>query len=209
LDLPGLRKGSAGKYLPSFVDAYFNSNNEGNYLETDDEIRVEIKCVDFKSVDFVLQKKCNERKPFLQSLKASIQWTDIKSTYMVAMPQISPVQNRFLDPAAVYNPFEEYRRLGLDSEMSGGMWRISDCNVNYTVCDTYPAFVCVPNSMPDAVRAKNFRSQKWNLGCSYFLSLIFRSWRRRQSIDLGEDLSQLSGSIPRLARPSVDVLNLE
>lgn len=145
--------GGGNKYLPSFVDAYFAEANK--ILDSEAEIRISVHCVDFRTIDFVLQKKCDERKPFVSTLKASMQRVDIRSTFMVAMPRVSANPSRFIDQsAAVYVPREEYRRLQLDEDSSGGVWRVSDANRIYSLCETYPSVVVVPGAIPDLVHLR-------------------------------------------------------
>jgi myotubularin-related protein 1/2 len=63
------------------------------------------------------------------------------------------------DEYRCYDPRKEYRRLGMDAGKSP--WLISDINMNYELCDTYPQILCVPSMMSAAELHKisEFRSR--------------------------------------------------
>jgi hypothetical protein len=57
------------------------------------------------------------------------------------------------DPGwTLFSPLKEYERMGLNEANS--RWRISESNMNYTVCDSYPELLCVPKDFTD----QNIRS---------------------------------------------------
>ncbi|XP_070282036.1 phosphatidylinositol-3,5-bisphosphate 3-phosphatase MTMR2 isoform X2 [Myotis yumanensis] len=57
----------------------------------------------------------------------------------------------------LYDPLLEYRRQGIPNES----WRITKINERYDLCDTYPALLVVPASIPDEElkRVASFRSR--------------------------------------------------
>ncbi|XP_051636101.1 myotubularin-related protein 2 isoform X3 [Manacus candei] len=57
----------------------------------------------------------------------------------------------------VYDPIWEYRRQGIPNES----WRLTKINERYELCDTYPAILAVPVSIPDEElkRVASFRSR--------------------------------------------------
>ncbi|KAK3567713.1 hypothetical protein QTP86_022674, partial [Hemibagrus guttatus] len=50
-----------------------------------------------------------------------------------------------VDGWKVYDPVPEYKRMGLPNES----WTISKININYDVCDTYPALLVIPTSIKE------------------------------------------------------------
>ena len=58
----------------------------------------------------------------------------------------------------VYNPQREFARLGLHNSNA---WRISEANINYEICDTYPRYLVVPKRISDEqlAAAAQFRSR--------------------------------------------------
>jgi hypothetical protein len=48
---------------------------------------------------------------------------------------------------ALFSPSKEYERMGLADPAC--RWRISECNLNYAVCDSYPELLCVPKDFTD------------------------------------------------------------
>jgi myotubularin-related protein 6/7/8 len=61
----------------------------------------------------------------------------------------------------VYNPLEEYTRIGLVSGEEGGAWKVSEFNANFATCPTYPEIFVVPATVTDKTLEKvaEFRSK--------------------------------------------------
>lgn len=70
----------------------------------------------------------------------------------------APPEKNF-DGWGIYNPAEEYKRMGIDFE--DGPWRLSKANEEFSLCPTYPPVFVVPNCISDAVlgHAARFRSK--------------------------------------------------
>jgi hypothetical protein len=68
----------------------------------------------------------------------------------------APLQNQDVD-STIYDPKAEYERLGLNRDG----WRITDCNLNYLLCETYPSLLSVPQAISDSdlIALSNYRTK--------------------------------------------------
>ena len=60
----------------------------------------------------------------------------------------------------VYNPQREYSRFGVSEGISDCKWMLVD-NSSWSICETYPAVICVPKSltMEDVLGCARFRTK--------------------------------------------------
>lgn len=49
----------------------------------------------------------------------------------------------------MYNPADEYRRMGVESSSASCPWALKAINQDYGVCSSYPAYLVMPKSMSD------------------------------------------------------------
>lgn len=74
----------------------------------------------------------------------------------------------------IYDPLKEFKRQGLifDNSRSGPEtnWRITNLNDNFNLCQSYPNFLIIPNTISDTVitHASKFRSKQRIPALSYF-----------------------------------------
>jgi myotubularin-related protein 1/2 len=79
---------------------------------------------------------------------------DIEPLHNVYTKLLYNVENSWL----MYDPHNEFKRMGVPNSM----WRISYANVQYELCDTYPAVLAFPKSVDDEslIAAAPFRSKQ-------------------------------------------------
>uniref|UniRef100_K3W822 phosphatidylinositol-3,5-bisphosphate 3-phosphatase n=1 Tax=Globisporangium ultimum (strain ATCC 200006 / CBS 805.95 / DAOM BR144) TaxID=431595 RepID=K3W822_GLOUD len=123
---------------------------------------IDIVCKDFRHVQF-----------FFSGLVSKQTFSKFDRTYSLIrqhafgepsgpQPEFAKLSMESFDGAPdgwkVYNPVAEFQRLGVSSS---SRWRISQSNLKYTVCPTYPSLYAVPATVSDSVLAvaAKFRSK--------------------------------------------------
>ncbi|XP_036764293.1 myotubularin isoform X3 [Manis pentadactyla] len=114
---------------------------------------LDITCKDMRNLRFALKQEGHSRRDMFEIL----------TRYAFPLAHSLPIfaflnEEKFnVDGWTVYNPVEEYRRLGLPNHH----WRITFINKCYELCDTYPALLVVPYcaSDDDLRRVATFRSR--------------------------------------------------
>ncbi|CAK9436101.1 uncharacterized protein LODBEIA_P06590 [Lodderomyces beijingensis] len=127
---------------------------------------VRLQCKDFTyfSFDFKNDLICCEVFNKMSSLiTRSKTENSIKHLYAYSYVPNSMEQNLDVKGWDLYDPVEEYDRLGLlpkDDEKK--FWRLSNLNEDYKFCPSYPRYMIVPGSISDNVlkHAGKFRSKQ-------------------------------------------------
>lgn len=104
---------------------------------------LEITCKDMRNLRFALKQEGRSRKSMFENLT--------KHAFPISSGlQFFAFENKetcYEDGWKVYDPIEEFKRLGLPDEKR--KWRITNINQNYELCDTYPPILVVPASASD------------------------------------------------------------
>ncbi|KAI9653091.1 MAG: hypothetical protein M1829_001346 [Trizodia sp. TS-e1964] len=110
---------------------------------------IRIRCRDFTYVTFHFLKELEARDVF-ESIKAlTCQLDGIEKLYAFSYrPQGSEKDLNFWN---IYNPRDEWKRLGISEKSADRGWRISKINEEYKFSPTYPALLAVPSCVSDNV----------------------------------------------------------
>ncbi|KAK6894062.1 Phosphoinositide 3-phosphatase [Candida tropicalis] len=125
-------------------------------------IRLQCKDFTYYSFDFMNDLICTELFTKLSSLiTLSKTENDIKQLY--AYEYRPNMLEQKLEPKGwdIYDPIEEYTRLGL-IQSDDTYWRVTDINNEYKFCPSYPKVLLVPSTISDNVlkHASKFRSKQ-------------------------------------------------
>lgn len=137
----------------------YNISNGGSNGDTDYTVsHIRLHCKDFTyySFDFPNDSICCE---VFSKLSSSITRTksDVKLFYAFDY-KLNVLEEKVSSGWEIYNPIEEYKRLGLISDY----WRVTTINEEYKFCPTYPKNFVVPQAISDNVlkHAGKFRSKQ-------------------------------------------------
>ncbi|KAI3405269.2 YMR1 [Candida oxycetoniae] len=129
---------------------------------------IRLQCKDFTyfSFDFRNDLICCEvfNKMSLLITKSKIE-NDIRQLYAYSYVPNNIEQNLQVKGWDLYDPIEEYTRLGLlrrDGHNNKLFWKLTNINENYKFCTSYPKVMIVPSSISDNVlqHAGKFRSKQ-------------------------------------------------
>lgn len=123
---------------------------------TDKSQYLELSCKDLRVVKYILPASShpNEVRRYLDFVSLPENFSDIFAF------GYSPLHAALDEGWNIYNPIQEYKRLGLITSEQGP-WRVSDINTKFVLCPTYPEVLIVPVTIDDKVLTKvgDFRSK--------------------------------------------------
>ncbi|KJE96000.1 hypothetical protein CAOG_06376 [Capsaspora owczarzaki ATCC 30864] len=129
-NIPGIGSGSAGSASDSLV--------------------LVIRCTDFRDVVLRMTSEadCNAVASWLS--RAAFPDSVDKLFPFARTPPSFPEFNGW----NLYNPQEEYQRMGIPS----ALWRLSSVNSLYKSCEGYPRLLCVPADIDDKILGDSFKA---------------------------------------------------
>jgi len=100
---------------------------------------IHIRCNNFRSITFVIPKECDAHDIYTSLIQIS-QPSSINELYCFQLFKKVEIQDDYSRGWEKFSLLKEYERLGLPNSK----WTISDINLNYEICDTYPKYLVVP-----------------------------------------------------------------
>lgn len=110
---------------------------------------IRLRCRDFTFLAFHFLAESRARDVYETIRNLTCRLGKIEKLYAFSYQSQGPEKQ--VDGWTVYNPLEEYRRLGVGTKGANRGWRISQINADYQYSPTYPAVVAVPAGISDNV----------------------------------------------------------
>lgn len=148
----------SGAELP--VPAPPDLDNFDKYLAS--HIRIFCKDFTYYSFDFPNETMCADVFGKLSKLSMSAKVSGLKKELYAYEYRPNVMETKLDDQGwDLYNAVLEFRRQDLlsSNDCREGMWRLSDINIDYKLCPSYPRHLLVPSSVSDSVlqHASKFR----------------------------------------------------
>ena len=153
---------NSNKEYPKAYDEVIESESGGFDHYKASHIRIHCKDFSYYSFDFVNDLICTDVFKKMSSLiTAPLAKKDVQAFYAFEYRANLLEENLEYSGWDIYDPLEEYARLGLLSP-GDTFWRTTSLNEDYKFCSFYPNLLVVPTSISDSVlkHAVKFRSRQ-------------------------------------------------
>ena len=110
---------------------------------------IRLRCRDFTYAAFHFASERQAQDVFDTVRNLTCRLARLEQLYAFTFQPQGPERN--INGWAVYNPMQEWRRLGIVSKGNTNGWRISNINAEYEYCPTYPALLAIPSHVSDNV----------------------------------------------------------
>lgn len=110
---------------------------------------IRLRCRDFTFVSFDFISDTQARDAFETIRNLTCRLNSLEKLY--AFTYQAQGAEKDVNGWTVYNPMQEWRRMGVGPKARNTAWRISDINLDYTYSPTYPARLVVPTTISDNV----------------------------------------------------------